>query len=365
MLRAWRCRRQAAVRVGDDDQAMTISVCIAWAMPFDMDGDAYAAQEGRAAQALERTLLSLRRSARPPREVIVAVAGDARLRLPQASFPIRQLRLPKGTGPMAVRNALMHEAQGELLVYLDPQCLAADTMMDDYAAAALRQRGIMVGEIGFLPPPEAQQAEKRGSQPLPVPDLTALAADAQAHPGRPVPPSGLVPADGDAAGFWGANWAIRAADLHALSGFDEAYQTLSVGEADLARRAAARGMPPRWIDGATALHQYRSRPLPPLEQMDALLADAAQFHATWNEAAPERWLRAFALMGLIAPCRRGDGSSGAWRKLREPTDADHEMTMPPADQVWPGSKQLLDWLEDRAVVRLDSRGARPGSGSAA
>lgn len=334
-------------------------------MPFDMDGDAYAAQESRAARTLEQTLLSLRLSARPPREVIVAVAGDARLRLPQASFPIRQLRLPAGTGPMAVRNALMHEAQGELLVFLDPQCLATATMMDDYAAAALRQRGIMVGEIGFLPPPTAQQPDTRGSHVPPAPDMKALAADAQAHPDRPVPASGVVAASGDAAGFWSANWAIRAADLQALGGFDEAYQTLSVGEADLARRADARGMPPRWIEGATALHQYRCRPLPPLVQMDALLADAAQFHATWNEIAPERWLRAFALMGLIAPCRRGDGSSGAWRKLREPTDADHEMTNPPTGQAWPGSNQLVDWLEDRAVVRLDSRGGRPGSGSAA
>jgi hypothetical protein len=330
-----------------------------------MTGDAYAAQESRAVQALEQTLLSLRLSARPPREVIVAVAGDTRLRLPQASFPIRQLRLPAGTGPMAIRNALMHEAQGELLVFLDPQCLATATMMDDYAAAALRQRGIMAGEIGFLPPSTAQQQDKRSPHVLPAPDMDALAADAQAHPDRPAPPSGPVTANGDAAGFWGANWAIRAADLQALGGFDEAYQTLSVGEADLARRAAARGMTPRWIEGATALHQYRPRPLPPLEQLDALLADAAQFHATWDETAPERWLRAFALMGLIAPCRRGDGSSGAWRKLREPTDADHELTNPPEGQIWPGSAQLVEWLENRTVVRLDSRGSRPGSGSAA
>ncbi|KHL25641.1 hypothetical protein PK98_03020 [Croceibacterium mercuriale] len=333
-------------------------------MPFDMDGDAYAAQESRAAQALEQTLLSLRLSARPPREVIVAVTGEARLRLPQASFPIRQLRLPEGTGPMVVRNTLTHEAQGELLVFLDPQCMATTTMMDDYAAAAQRQRGIMAGGIGFLPP-AAQQPEKRGPHLPMVPDLVALADDAQTHPDRPVPSAGLVPADGTATGLWGANWAIRVADLQALGGFDEAYRTLSVGEADLARRAAARGMPPRWIEGAVALHQYRARPLPPLEQLDALLADAAQFHVTWNQPAPERWLRAFALMGLIAPCRRGDGSSGAWRKLREPTDADHEMTNPPEGQVWPGSNHLVDWLEDRAVVRLDSRGGRPGAGSAA
>ena len=329
-----------------------------------MNGDAYAAQDNRAVQALERTLLSLRLAARPPREVIVAVAGASRLRLPQASFPIRQLRLPEGTGPMAIRNALMHEAQGDLLVFLDPQCLATPGMLDDYAAAALRQRGIMAGEIGFLPPPAMPEPDRRGAHLPLAPDMAALAAQAQAHPGRPVPPAGLVTADGDTAGFWGANWAMRAADLQLLGGFDEAFRTLPVGEADLARRAAERGMAPRWIGGAAALHQYCPRSLPPLDQLDPLLADAAQFHATWNEAAPERWLRAFALMGLIAPCRRGDGSSGAWRKLREPTEADRELTAPPAGQVWPASAQLVDWLEDRTVVRLDSRG-RPGSGSAA
>lgn len=343
---------------------MNISVCIAWATPFDMDGDAYLAQDSRAAQALERTLLSLRLAPRPPREVIVAVAGDVRLRLPQASFPIRRLHLPDGTVPMAIRNAMVEEAQGDVLVFLDPQCLAMPTMIDDYAAAAMQHRGIMAGEIGFLPP-LSHVPNKRPARGPAVPDMAALTDEAQQHPDRPMPPAGPVAADGDAAGFWGGNWAIRAADLQQLGGFDQGYHTLSVGEADLARRAVERGMGPRWIGGARALHQYRPRPLPPLEQLDALLADAARFHAHWNEAAPERWLRAFALMGLIGPSKAGDGSAGPWRKLRLPTEADHTLTDPPEGQIWPGSAQLIDWLEDRAVVRLDTRGGRPGSGNAA
>ncbi|WP_121114512.1 glycosyltransferase family 2 protein [Croceibacterium ferulae] len=329
-----------------------------------MAGDAYAAQDSRAVQALEQALLSLRLSARPPREVIVAVVGDGRLRLPQASFPIRQIRLPEGTGPMAIRNTLAREAEGDLLLFLDPQCLATATMLDDYAAAAARQRGILVGEIDFLPPTAQKPDRRRGGGTM-MPDLATLAQEAQPHPDRPNPAAGPVAGGGDAAGLWGANWAVRAADLQMLGGFDERYRTLSVGEADLARRAVQHGIGPRWIAGAKALHQYRARPLPPLEQLDALLADAAQFHARWGEAAPERWLRAFALMGLIAPGRPGDGSGAPWRKLREPTEADLALTNPPEGQVWPSSTQLIDWLEDRTVVRLDSRGARPGSGSAA
>ena len=329
-----------------------------------MEGDAYLAQDSRAAQALERTLLSLRLAPRPPREVIVAIGGDVRLRLPHASFPIRHLRLPEGTGPMAIRNAMSQEAQGDVLVFLDPQCLAMPAMMDDYAAAAMQHRGIIAGEIGFLPPFSHVPTSPRARGPA-IPDMAALTREAQPHPDRPMPPAGPVAADGDAAGFWGGNWAIRAADLQQLGGFDEGYQTLSVGQADLARRAAERGMGPRWIGGARALHQYRPRPLPPLEQLDALLEDAARFQTRWDEATPERWLRAFALMGLIAPSREGDGSAGPWRKLRLPTDADHTLTDPPEGQIWPGSAQLIDWLEDRAVVRLDTRGNRPGSGSAA
>lgn len=343
---------------------MNISVCIAWAAPFDLDEDAYLTQDSPAARALERTLLSLRLAPRPPREVIVAVAGDARLRLPQASFPIRRLHLREGAGPMAIRNAMANEVQGDLLVFLDPQCMATPEMMDDYAAAAMQRRGIIAGEIGFLRPfSDLPNKPGRGGQV--APDMTLLTGQAEPHPDRPMPPAGMVAADGDAAGFWGGNWAIRAADLQQLGGFDDAYLTVSVGEADLARRAAERGMGPRWIAGAQALHQYRSRPLPPLAQLDALLEDATLFQSRWDEAAPERWLRAFALMGLIAPNRAGDGASGAWRKLRLPTDADHTLTEPPEGQIWPGSTQLIDWLEDRAVIRLDTRGGRPGSGTAA
>ncbi|WP_347303582.1 glycosyltransferase family A protein [Croceibacterium sp. TMG7-5b_MA50] len=329
---------------------MTISVCIAWTAPFDLAGGDLVTQGSPAAAALSRTLQSLRAGNRPPREVIVAVPCDARLRLPQASFPIRKLRMPDDTSPTAIRNALAQEAQGDVLVFLDPQCMVTPTTLDDYATAFARGlRGIVAGELGFLPP-----------------DADGAAVDGmQQHPDRPAVPMGPIDLSGEAAGVWGMNWAVKEAELASLGGFDEGYATLSVGEADLARRAAERGMGPRWIAGAGALHQYRSRAVPPLAQIDALLADAAQFHARWGEPAPERWLRAFALMGLIAPAKPGEQQPGQWRKLREPSDADEAMINPPDGQWWPGSAQLVQWLEDRAVVRLDTRGNRPGSGTAA
>jgi len=328
---------------------MNISVCI---LADEPRAACDRETEAALAETISNTIKGLRRSPRPPREVIVAAPMGNRLPLPEASFPVRLVKLAEGdASPMRARNAVARDARGDLLVFLDPSCIPSPAMLDDYAAAAQRRRGVIAGEVGFLP----QGATATGV------DFAHFQKVALAHPERPDPAGGTVMQGGDASGFWGLNFAVKATDLKVIGGFDEKYGEAEFGLADFARRAEARGLAPQWIAGAKAFHQFRALAMPPVERLDAILADAGRFQTRWGVPAGESWLRAFTLMGLATPdAARGEGH---WRKLRDPRETDLALARQPDGQVWPGSERLLELLEDRTVLRLDAKG-RSGSAAA-
>jgi len=298
---------------------------------------------------LENLILGLRRSARPPRDLVVAVMQGRRLRLPEASFPVRQVVLGKGETSLArARNAAARLTTGRLLAFLDADCIPSPTLLDDYVGAATLGTGVFMGEVGFL----ARGATDHGL------DFARFGAEAVQHESRPTPaPQALEPVE-DGRAFSALNFAIRAADFAALGGFDEAYAGSGGEEADFGRMLAQHHVPLWWLGGATAYHQHHPQHMPPVHRLDAVLADAARFERKWGQPAMEQWLRAFALMGLVK--REGDH----WVKLREPTESDLALTRQQEHQPYASSTQVLHWLEERAVRRIDS-GKKAGKSTAA
>ena len=103
---------------------------------------------------LRNLVRGLNRSHRPPCELVVAVMQDHRGELPETGFPVRQVML--GSGDIAVpgrdaRNTAAEHANGELLVFLDVDCIPAPSLIEDYAAAAEANDGVLMGEVGYLP----------------------------------------------------------------------------------------------------------------------------------------------------------------------------------------------------------------------
>jgi hypothetical protein len=317
---------------------MTISVCTL--------------AKGRA-RHLENMVLGLRRSARPPRELIVAVLQGERYRLPETSFPIRQIVLGEQESAQLClargRNAAATQAAGELLLFLDVDCISHPLLLDDYATAFAHQSGVFMGEVGYLP---------KGATDDGV-DFARFEQIAVSHPDRPEPPRHEAERVEDPKAFWSLNFAMRAKDYAAIGGFDERYTGYGGEDGDFARTLAAQGLPLWWVRGAKAYHQFHPHHIPPVHHLDSVLANAVRSQEKWGEPVMEQWLRAFTLMGLIR--REDDG----WRKLREPTDADFAITRQQEQQPYASASQLLQWLEGRAIHRLEpSPTGRNGKSSA-
>jgi len=284
------------------------------------------------ADQLANLVLSLRRSIRPPTELVVAALPNARRDLPPASFPVRHVLAGDGEVSLArgLNRAAAH-ACGDLLVFLDAGCIADPSLLDDYAAAA-HQGGVLMGEIGYLSRRAVAEADC-------VDRVGAAALRPSAWSGQPAngPPSVR-----DFRRFGPLNFAVPARELARLGGFDESEGLASSMGSEIGGILAATRLPITRLRGATAHRECRPPPLLPLHHLDSVLADAALAGAQDKGQASEHWLRAFALMGLVEHTKHG------WRKLREPDAQDLAFSDQLGEQPGASSALLIEMLERRA-----------------
>ena len=297
---------------------MTVSVCTL--------------AHGRA-RHLANLVEGLARSRLQPAELVVAVMQAELYRLPDAPFPVRQVVLGGNDMPLARgRNAAAGAAAGDLLVFLDVDCIASPDLVGDYVRADSELPGVLMGEVAYLP---------RGATDDGI-DYDRFGSLGVRHSERPgAPPTDWRRCE-DYRCFWSLNFALRADLFAALGGFDERYTGYGGEDTDFGRTAASNGHELWWVRGAKAYHQYHPHHMPPVHHLDSVLANAMVFARKWGEPTMQHWLRAFVLMGLIE--RTGDG----WRKLREPTAGDLELTRQQAHQPYASSASVLDMLEANA-----------------
>ena len=189
-----------------------------------------------------RNLVSgLNHSRRPPCELVVAVMQDNRYDLPSTSFPVRQVLLgSKGICLAEARNTAAEHARGELLIFLDVDCIPAPGLIEDYAAASAFNEGVLMGEVGYLP----QGATEHGI------DYAQFERLAVTHRDRAGPPRGMVGHCGDYRCFWSLNFALPAATFRDLGGFDPRYLGYGGEDTDFGRTIAAHDVPLWWARGA-------------------------------------------------------------------------------------------------------------------
>ncbi|MER2252273.1 galactosyltransferase-related protein [Methylorubrum podarium] len=261
------------------------------------------------ADRLRNLMRGLARQTVPPRELVIAwMQPDRAPDLPDPGCPVRHLHVPGEPMPLAAaRNRAVAAAAGDVLVFLDVDCIPGPTLVAAYAEAAAAERGLFLGEVLYLPP----QAIPDGTEPEPA----ALDRLGRAHPARPPVPVAGLRREPDAGQLWGLSFALPAEAWHAVGGMDEAYAGYGGEETDLAARLAQSGLPTFWVAGARAYHQHHPVHVPPLQHFDAILANATRFRARHGRWCMTYWLDQFRAAGLID----WDADAPAIRRLRPPS----------------------------------------------
>lgn len=299
---------------------MTVSVCTL--------------AHGRAAH-LVNLVRGLDRSSVRPLELVIAVLQEDDYVLPETSFPVRQIRPgAAGLSLARARNAAAHAARGDLLVFLDVDCIPHASLIADYERVARSADGLFMGEVGYLP---------KGAPADPADDAV-FDALAVRHSERAGPPQGPLGECRDYRCFWSLNFAMTREAFGRSGGFDEAYVGYGGEDTDFGRTCMAAGLPIWWVRGAKAYHQYHPHHMPPVHHIESVIANAEIFAAKWGEPTMQHWLRAFRLMGL-AEC-----IDGRWQRTREVAESDLQLTRQQEDQPYASTRTVLALLEQQAIA---------------
>lgn len=264
---------------------------------------------GRAGH-LRNLLAGVERSAETPGEVVLVYMDDPEPEPVSCSVPLRIHHIASRPGerglPLArARNAAAAAAKHEDLVFLDVDCIPSATLFTALLDAAGGAPALAMAEPRYLPEPPAAGY---GTS-----DAWLTEASAPHH------------ARADLAGgahsrhemFWSLGFSLRAGLFGRLGGFDEQFTGYGAEDTDLAFRARAAGVPVTFVP-EPLFHQHHGVHKPPLNNFEAIVVNARQFHARWGTWPMEGWLAAFSGMGLLD----WEPSGSEMRVLRFPDEAE-------------------------------------------
>lgn len=290
--------------------------------------------KGRA-EHLANVVRGLSRQTQLPAELIVAVMQDELYDLPEAPFPVRQMRVVAEELPLAAaRNAAARSATGDVLVFLDIDCIPAPGLIADYARYAGEFDGLLMGEVMYLP----------GGATAGEWSYDQFAAVAQRHSDRRGPPPEGVEVCADYRCFWSLNFAMGRATFLATGGFDERYFGYGGEDTDFGKTLDKAGVQIAWIKGGLAYHQYHPHHMPPVHHIDSVVRNAELFERKWGYRTMGHWLHAFRLMGLV-----DDAPGQPIRILRRPAEADFALTGQQSHQPYANTAQVIRLLEANAA----------------
>ncbi|WP_371158202.1 glycosyltransferase family 2 protein [Jannaschia sp. 2305UL9-9] len=302
---------------------------------------------------LRNVILGLTRQSVPPCELIIGVMQDAPYDdLPDTDFPITQIHVTADELPLArARNTVGAAARGEVLVFLDVDCIPHPDLVHDYAAQTRKGDGLTMGEIMYLPAGAA------------APGWTIDGFDAVAvrHSDRQGPPAEARKRCEDYRCFWSLTFAMHRDDWAASGGFDERFEGYGGEDTDFGRTLQDKGIPIWWVRGARAYHQHHAHCMPPIHHIPAILRNTEIFARKWGHRTMEHWLHGFRMMGLIE-----NGPDGL-RILREPGPEDFALCEQRADMPYAATGPVIRFLEERErrAARTAQDGDTPPEGTMA
>lgn len=282
---------------------------------------------------LRNVVRGLAQQSCPPVELIIGVMQDKVFEnLPETPFPIHQLLIPSTELPLAqARNQVAAAAIGEVLAFLDVDCIPAPGLIADYASACAPGAGLMMGEVLYLP---AGATRKEWSYDY-------FASVGERHSDRRGPPARGVERCDDYRCFWSLNFAMHKADFEASGGFDERYTGYGGEDTDFGRTLDERDIAINWVKGARVYHQYHPHHMPPVHHLASVVRNAELFAQKWGHRTMEHWLYCFSEMGLIENTPQG------LRILRAPGPEEFELSRQQAHMPYANTRRVMDILHAR------------------
>lgn len=200
-----------------------------------------------------------------------------------------------GDLPLArARNVGAAVADADVIVFLDVDCIADESLVRRYRDLCIRRPGVHAGPVGYLP----EQA------PSTI-DTDELGRFARYQPGRPMPTTRLHRTERIDL-FWSLSFAVDRASWRRIGGFDQRYVGYGGEDTDFARRVDARGVPIWFSGGPRAFHQWHEVDSPPVRHLESICRNAQIFHDRWGAWPMVGWLAEFASRNLIEWAPDGD-----------------------------------------------------------
>jgi len=251
---------------------------------------------------LENLLNGLARSSRMPDECIIVHMNEPAQSLGRWPFPCRHYTYQSDiTLPLTqARNAAANYATGEILLFLDVDCVPARMMVSAYEwACESIPDAIMMGQVNYLP--EGMKIDWSADKTEAV-----MRSQSAPHPMRRVDPIAPLIAESDYGLFWSLSFCMQRKLFKQLGGFSDCYPSYGAEDTDLAWKARARGIPLLWVPDAIVYRQFHASSVSPLHNFDSIVYNAKVFHQRWGEWPMSSWLTAFVEKGYIEWTLAGD-----------------------------------------------------------
>ena len=248
---------------------------------------------------LQNLLKGLSLSSRLPDECIVVHMNEPAQALGDWPFPCHHLTYQNAEIPLPLpgaRNAAAEKASGDLLLFLDVDCIPAKEMVAEYEKACEQMpNAIAMGNVHYLPEKIAADWTEE-----------SLKAQSDPHPNRDI--TGVTPlAKEENYGlFWSLSFALSRSLFNQLGGFSECYPGYGAEDTDFAWKARAKRIDLRWVPEALAFHQFHTSLVPPWHNFKSIIYNAKVFYERWGEWPMGGWLKIFADEGYIDWALEGD-----------------------------------------------------------
>lgn len=291
---------------------------------------------------LRNVMIGLDRQTVPPCELVIARMQAAPFEdLPQVSFPVFEIVVDgddHGMPLAAARNAAARRASGEILVFLDVDCIPAPGLVEDYLRASADFPGLLMGEVMYLP----------GGANRPGWEVSQFEQVAVRHSDRQGPPSSGIETCTDYRCFWSLNFSLPAQAFLASGGFDERYIGYGGEDTDFGKTLSTLGIGIAWMKGARVFHQYHEHHMPPIHHLTSVVRNAELFASKWGYRTMEHWLYAFKLMGLI------DTVGSEIRILRQPNAEDAALTRQTPDKPYANTTRVIRVLKEQLAQKEEA-----------
>lgn len=182
----------------------------------------------------------------------------------------------------AARNRGIAATKTDNVIFIDVDCIVSPTLFATMLMS-LEPETILAAYPLYLPI---------------VPD-TGNYGDLQ-HQAVPHPARERIPISQpiDHLQFWSLIFAIQKQTFDTIGGFDESFTGYGAEDTDFAMLFHRAGVELIFIRDYV-LHQYHDKHDPPVNHFDSIIENATRYKQKWNVLPMQRWLNAFADLGLI------------------------------------------------------------------